>query len=167
MGIIDFNGKSPVTHEKCFIAEGCRIIGDVTIDEDSSVWFNSIVRGDVCSIRIGKKTNIQDSSVLHGDTGTGLTIGDGVTVGHRAILHGCIIGNDTLIGMGAIILDGSVIGSNCIIGAGALITSNTVIPDGSLVLGMPGSIKRQLNESEIESVRQNAQRYVSLKESYK
>jgi carbonic anhydrase/acetyltransferase-like protein (isoleucine patch superfamily) len=165
--IIDFKDKSPKIDATCFIADGCQIIGDVVMHPDSSIWFNSIARGDVCGIRIGSRTNIQDGCILHGDTGSDLIIGEGVTVGHRAILHGCSIGNDTLIGMGSIVLDGARIGSGCIIGAGALVTADTVIPDASLVLGIPGKIIRTLTDAEMEGIKANTKRYLLLKESYK
>ena len=115
-----------------YLAEGAIVKGDVTIGEDSGIWYHATVRGDTEKITIGSRTNIQDNAVLHVGAGHALTIGDDVTIGHSAIVHGCTVGNNTLIGMGAIILNGAVIGNNCIIGAGALVTQNMEIPDGSM-----------------------------------
>ena len=150
----------PKIDETCFIAPGSAVIGDVIIGKYSSIWHNAVVRGDVDRIIIGEYSNIQDNSTLHCTHGIELIIGDYVTVGHGVILHSCTIGDNSLIGMGAIILDGAVIGKNCLIGAGTIVTQNTVIPDGSLVIGVPGRIRRQLTEEEIEGNRKNAQSYL-------
>lgn len=146
--------------ENVFIAPGAVVIGDVTLGEESSVWYHSTIRGDDDAIIIGHCTNIQDNVVLHVDRGVPMTIGDGSSVGHGAILHGCQIGNNTLIGMGAIVLNGAKVGNDCIIGAGTLITQNKVIPDRSLVMGSPGKVVRSLTEEEIEENRKNAEAYV-------
>jgi carbonic anhydrase/acetyltransferase-like protein (isoleucine patch superfamily) len=143
-----------------YLAEGAIVKGDVTIGEDSGIWYHATVRGDTDRITIGSRTNVQDNAVLHVGDGHALTIGNDVTIGHGAIVHGCEVGNNTLIGMGAIILNGAVIGDNCIIGAGALVTQNMEIPDGSLAFGNPAKIKRKLTEEEIASNRDNALLYV-------
>ena len=145
--------------EWVYIAEGAKIIGDVTIGEDSSVWYNAVIRGDSNSIVIGENTNVQDNAVLHTSHSHGITIGDNVTIGHGAIVHGCTVGNNVLIGMGAIILDGAVVEDNCIIGAGALVTQNKVIPAGSLALGNPAKVARQLKEEEKVAILANADEY--------
>ena len=145
--------------EWVYIAEGAKIIGDVTIGEDSSVWYNAVIRGDSNSIVIGENTNVQDNAVLHASHNHALQIGDNVTIGHGAIVHGCTVGNNVLIGMGAIILDGAVIEDNCIIGAGALVTQNKVVPEGSLALGNPAKVVRELTEEEKESILKNADEY--------
>lgn len=145
--------------EWVYIAEGAKIIGDVQIGEDSSVWYNAVIRGDSNSIVIGENTNVQDNAVLHTSHSHPLTIGDNVTIGHGAIVHGCTIGNNVLIGMGAIVLDGAVIEENCIIGAGALVTQNKVIPSGSLALGNPAKVVRELKREELESILENANEY--------
>ena len=145
-----------------FQAAGSQIIGDVEIGENSSVWYNAVLRADSGQIRIGKETNIQDNCVLHMDAGDSLTIGDGVTVGHGVILHGCTVGDNTVVGMGSIILEHAVIGKNCIIGAGTLITQRKVIPDGSMVYGNPAKIQRSLTEEEIASNRESAEEYLEL-----
>jgi len=162
-----FNNFEPRIGENCFIAPGSAVIGDVVIGENASIWHNAVIRGDMARITIGRNTNIQDCSVVHCSIGIETLIGDNVTVGHGAIIHSCEIGNNCLIGMGAVILDGAKIGSNCLIGAGAVITPNTVIPDGQLVVGSPGKVKRQLSEQEIEGMHTNAQHYLELICSYK
>ena len=146
--------------EQIFQAEGSRIIGDVIIGEDSSVWYNAVIRADDGPIRIGARSNIQDNCVLHVDEGYPITIGDDVTVGHGVILHGCTIGDNTTIGMGSIVLNGAVIGRDCMIGAGTLITQNKVIPDGSMVYGNPAKVRRALTEEEIASNQESARDYV-------
>ncbi len=143
-----------------FLAEGSRITGNVELGRESSVWYNSVIRGDDDRICIGDETNIQDGCILHVDPGYPLLIGNGVTVGHGAILHGCTIGDNTLIGMGSIVLNGAVIGRNCIIGAGSLVTQGKVIPDGSMVYGNPAKIVRSLSEEEIASNRESAEDYL-------
>jgi len=142
-----------------FLAHGAQIIGNVEIGENSSVWYNAVLRGDSNTIRIGKNTNVQDNAVLHVNLKQELTIGDDVTIGHGAIVHGHKIGNNVLIGMGAIILDGVEIGDNCIIGAGALITQNKVIPAGSMVYGSPAKVIRPLTAEEIASIGESAKHY--------
>lgn len=141
-------------------AEGAIIKGNVTIGEDTGVWYNATIRGDSNQIVIGSRTNVQDNAVVHVSTGYSVNIGDDVTIGHGAIVHGCSIGNNTLIGMGAIILNGAVIGDHCMIGAGALVTQNMQIPDGSLAFGNPAKIIRNLTKNEMEENTNNAFRYV-------
>ncbi len=149
-------------HESVYLAEGSRVIDNVTIGEDSAVWYNAVIRGDETPIRIGKRTNIQDNAVLHGDEGHPVTIGDGVTIGHGAIVHGCTVGNNVLIGMGAIILNDAVIGDDCIIGAGALVTQRMQIPAGSIVYGNPAKVAKAASEEAVEGIRENAEIYVQL-----
>ena len=144
-----------------YVAEGAIIKGNVTIGEDSGIWYHATIRGDSNQITIGSRTNIQDNAVVHVSSGYSTTIGNNVTIGHGAIVHGCTVGNDTLIGMGAIILNGAVIGDHCIIGAGALVTQNTKIPDGSLAFGNPAKIIRNLTDAEMQENTNNAQRYVN------
>ncbi len=142
-----------------FLADGVRIIGQVSLQEHSSVWYNAVLRGDEESISIGARSNIQDGCVLHTDSGFPMRIGNLVSIGHGAILHGCEIGDNSLIGMGAILLNGCKIGSNCMIGAGSLLLQGTVVPDGHLALGHPAKVIRPLKPEEIDSIRQNAQIY--------
>lgn len=159
--ILPHHGIWPKLHETAFIAPSADIIGDVEIGGHCSVWFQVVIRGDVNTIRIGDRTNIQDHSMLHVTRKTSpLKIGDEVTVGHRAMIHGCTIGNRVLVGMGAIILDDAEIGDDCIIGAGALVTKGTKIPPKSLVIGMPAKVARPLKQEEIDWLRQSAENYV-------
>lgn len=154
-------------HESAYIADGAVVLGEVSIGEDCSVWFNSTVRADRASIVMGKGSNIQDNAVVHVDEGFPVHIGDNVTIGHGAIVHGCEIQDNTLVGMGAIILNGAKIGKNCMIGAGALVTQNAQIPDNSLVVGCPGKVLRQVTEAEIASNLHNATEYVEEGKKYK
>lgn len=156
------SSKKPSLHKTSFVASNATLLGAVTLKENASVWYNAVLRADIAEIILGENSNIQDGSVCHVDYDKPIIIGDFVTVGHNAILHGCTIGNNTLIGMGAIILDGVVIGKNCIIGAGALVLQNTIIPDYSLVLGNPAKIKKTISDIEIQRVIDNAKIYVSL-----
>lgn len=146
-------------HETARIARGAVVYGDVIIGEKSSIWYNAVVRGDDGIISIGRYSNIQDNCTVHLDAGHEVKIGDYVTIGHGALIHGCTIGNNCLIGMGAIILNGAVIEDNCIIGAGTLVTQSRVIPKGSMVIGNPGKIVRELTEKETEGIMSNALHY--------
>lgn len=158
--------KTPVFGKNVYIAPGAVVRGDVTLGDHSSVWFHTVIRAEAGSAVIGADTNIQDNSVIHVDHGADVAIGSQVTIGHGAIIHGCTIQDNSLIGMGAIIMNHAVIGKNCIIGAGTLITQNTVIPDNSLVIGNPGKILRPVTKEEIEDIRQNASYYVEEAASY-
>ncbi|MBI1910323.1 MAG: gamma carbonic anhydrase family protein [Deltaproteobacteria bacterium] len=156
-----FEGKQPSLAPSVFLAKGAIVIGDVTIGEDSSVWYNSVVRGDIHSIRIGKRTNIQDLSVVHVESGLfSTTLADEVTVGHGVILHGCQIHRLALIGMGAVIMNGVVIGEQAVVGAGSLVTEGTVVPPRTLVLGSPARVKRDLTKEELALLPVSAEHYV-------
>ena len=150
MPIYSLDGVRPDIADNAYVAPSAQIIGNVKMADHSSVWFGAVIRGDNDLIEIGARTNIQDNSVLHTDPGIPLIIGDGVIVGHRVMLHGCKIGENTLIGIGATILNGAVIGKNCIIGAHSLITEGKVIPDGSMVVGSPGRIIKSLTEQHFQ-----------------
>lgn len=143
-----------------FIAPNAAVIGNVTLKDRSSVWFSCVLRGDAERIEIGAGSNIQDGSVLHADPGFPLVIGDKVTVGHNAMLHGCTVGEGSLVGIAAVVLNGARIGRNCLIGAGALVTEGMEIPDGSLVLGAPAKVRRQFSEEEQAAIGRNAEHYV-------
>lgn len=147
-------------HESVFIADGAVVLGDVTIGEDAGIWYNATVRGDRGSVVIGRGSNIQDNAVVHLDSGFGVTIGEYVTVGHGAILHGCTIGDNSLIGMGAIIMNGARIGKNCIVAAGAVVTQGTEFSDNTLILGSPARAMREVTAEEIEGNKRNAKLYV-------
>lgn len=146
--------------ENFYVANGAHVIGDVEIGDNVSVWFNAVVRGDSGSIIIGNESNIQDGCVLHAEAWNKLIIGHGVTVGHKAMLHGCTIGDNSLIGINSVVLDEAVIGKNCLIGANSLIKSKMIIPDGSVVMGSPGKIVRQISETEIKIIGAAAKHYV-------
>ena len=153
--------------ETAFVAEGARIIGDVSLKKDSSVWFNAVLRGDEEQIIIGEGSNIQDNCVVHCGPNCPTIVGKGVTVGHLALLHGCRIGDNTLIGMGSIVMNGAVIGNNCIMGAGSLITFVTVIPDNSMAFGRPAKVVRTVTPEEIASNRNDAAVYIREKEEFR
>jgi carbonic anhydrase/acetyltransferase-like protein (isoleucine patch superfamily) len=143
-----------------FIAPGAHVIGKVVLQQNSSVWFNAVVRGDCDVITIGENSNVQDGSVLHTDVGVPLTIGKGVTIGHKVMLHGCEIGDYSLIGINSVILNGAKVGKYCVIGANSLITENMQIPDGSLVMGSPAKIIKPIPEQQQKMLEQSAQHYV-------
>ena len=155
----DLGSKKIKNAGENWAATNTSIIGDVTLEKNTSIWFNVTLRGDIENIHIGEGSNVQDGSVLHTDPGYPLKIGKDVTIGHLVMLHGCTIGDNSLIGIGAVILNGAKIGKNCIIGANALVTENKVIPDNSLVVGSPGKIARQVTAEEKKSITENAIHY--------
>ncbi len=162
-----YRGVLPTIASSAFIEDTAVIVGDVAIHPESSVWFNTVIRGDVHYIRIGHRTNIQDLSLLHVTHDTHpLIIGDDVTVGHHVVLHGCTIHDRVLIGMGSILMDGVIIEEDCIIGAGSLITEGTVIPSRSLAWGSPTRVKRPLNEKELAWIKESANNYVRYARQY-
>lgn len=165
--ILEFRGHQPRIGAGTFIADSARVIGAVELGESVSIWFGAVLRGDVGSISIGPRSNVQDLACLHMTDGvSNVRIGANVTVGHGAIVHGAIVGDGCLIGMGSILLDNVVVGEECIIGAGALVTANKKIPPRSLVLGNPGRVVRELSEDELMQVRQSAPHYVELAAGY-
>ena len=155
----DLENKKVNNSEESWVAPNAIIIGDVTLEKNSSIWFSATLRGDIENIHVGEGSNVQDGSVLHTDPGYPLKIGKNVTVGHLVMLHGCTIGDNSLIGIGAVILNNVKIGKNCIIGAKSLITENKEIPDNSLVVGSPGRIIRKVTDEEAKAVMKNAMRY--------
>lgn len=166
--IISYKGISPRLHKTVFTVETATIIGDVEIGEYSSIWFNAVVRGDVNYIRIGKRTNIQDNCTVHVTNETFPTIlGNDVTVGHNVIIHGAVVKDRCLLGMGAILLDDTEIGEDSIIGAGALVTEGAKVPPRSLVLGIPGKVVRGLRDDEVAKILKAAQNYIEYSESYR
>ena len=167
MAVYQLDALTPDMADSAWVADNAQVIGDVHMATDSSVWFSSVVRGDTATIRIGEGTNIQDGSVLHADVGIPLTIGKHVTVGHMVQLHGCTIGDESLIGIGAIVLNGAKIGKNCLVGAGSLVTEGKEFPDGSMILGSPAKVVRQLTPEQIEGLRRSAQHYVNNKNRFK
>lgn len=157
--IWELDGVKPDIHPDAWIAPGAQVIGRVTLRAGASVWFGAVLRGDTEPIEVGEDTNIQENSVLHTDAGYPLLIGAGCTVGHKAMLHGCTVQDNSLIGMSATVLNGAVIGPDCLVGAGALVTEGKVFAQGSLIMGAPGRMVRQLDEAAIDRLRQSARHY--------
>jgi carbonic anhydrase/acetyltransferase-like protein (isoleucine patch superfamily) len=166
MIILPFRGSAPKIADNCFVADNAALVGDIVVDSKSSIWFSVSIRAEGGSVRIGRRVNVQDNSVIHIDPGGACTIGDGVSVGHSAVIHGASVGENSLIGMGAILLNDSKIGKNCVIGAGSLVTQRTEFPDGSLILGSPASVKRKLVPDEIMGIAANAIAYDKLRLEY-
>jgi carbonic anhydrase/acetyltransferase-like protein (isoleucine patch superfamily) len=165
--VIPFRGIEPIVPESCFLAPFACIVGDVILGEECSVWFHAVVRGDVHYVRVGRRTNIQDHCVLHVTGGRHpLNVGEEVTVGHGAILHGCTVGDRCLIGMGAKLLDGAKVGSGSIVAAGAVVAPGTEIPPRSLVAGVPARIRRRVEDAELDGIVASAQHYVETAAAY-
>lgn len=167
MAVYQFENRIPQIDENAFVADSAAVIGSVVLGAGSSVWFSAVLRGDNEPIQIGQNSNVQEGAVLHTDPGCPLTVGENVTIGHQAMLHGCTIGDGSLIGMQAIVLNRAVIGKNCLIGAGALVTEGKVIPDNSLVVGSPGKVLRQLEPGDWANMQRNATAYVSKAQRFK
>ena len=160
MAIYELDGIAPRIADSAWVADSAQVMGNVELGEQVGVWFGTVIRGDTEVIRIGARSNIQDASVLHADIGKPLTIGEDVTVGHMVMLHGCTIGDGSLIGIGAVVLNGAKIGKGCLVGAGSLVTENKEFPDGSMIMGSPAKVVRQLTEEQIAGLRLGAQGYV-------
>ncbi|HOP91256.1 MAG TPA: gamma carbonic anhydrase family protein [Ottowia sp.] len=160
MAVYEVDGKTPQVDSTAWIADSAQVMGHVTLGPDASVWFGCVLRGDTESMTIGEGSNIQDLTVMHADHGLPLTIGKHVTVGHKVMLHGCTIGDESLIGIGAIVLNGARIGKNCLVGAGSLVTEGKEFPDGSMIMGTPAKVVRQLTPEQIEGLRLSAQHYI-------
>ena len=167
MPLIPFEGKEPEIHSSAYVSPRAIVIGDVAIGEGSSVWENAVIRGDMTSIRIGRFTSIQDNCTVHIDTGHPVKIGDHVTVGHNAVIHGCSIGDYVLVGIGAIVLSGAEIEGPSIIGAGAVVREDTKIPSHSLSVGVPASIIRRLRKQDIEKMKRKGEEYLQLSQHHK
>ena len=167
MAIYQLDNIAPSIASSAWVAESAQVIGDVTLGESCSVWFGVVVRGDTESITVGKGSNIQDGSVLHADPGMPLVIGEGVTVGHQVMLHGCTIGDNTLIGIQAVVLNGAKIGKNSLVGAGSLVTEGKEFPDGSMIFGSPAKAVRELTLEQIDGLKITARHYVDNASRYK
>lgn len=165
--LYDYKGIKPSLNESVFVADGVRIIGDVNIEQECSIWFNTVLRGDLAPIRIGRRTNIQDGTIAHVNVNQPLLIGEDVSVGHGAIIHGCTIGKGALIGMGAIILNGAVIGDYAFIGAGSIVTENEIIPPYTLSLGSPARVVRGLTVADLERMKHTTDSYVLKGKEYR
>jgi carbonic anhydrase/acetyltransferase-like protein (isoleucine patch superfamily) len=166
--IAAFDGRAPRIDPSAFVVSSATVIGDVVLGPESSVWFGAVVRGDIEAIRIGARTNVQDNATLHVVGGRfGTTLGDGITVGHNAVVHGCTIEDGALVGMGAVVLDGAVVGAESLIAAGALVAPGTRVPPRSLVLGSPARVLRTLTDDELERIRGSARNYVEYARRYR
>lgn len=160
MALYEVGGVRPQVHATAWVADSAEVMGRVHIGADASVWFGCVLRGDADMLHVGEGSNIQDGCVLHADPGMPLQLGRRVTVGHRAMLHGCTVGDESLIGIGAVVLNGARIGRHCLVGAGALVTEGKVFADGSMILGSPARVVRQLTPEQIEGLRHSAQHYI-------
>ena len=167
MAIYQLEDLTPDIHPSAWIADSAQVMGRVKLAQDSSVWFGVVIRGDTETISVGRGSNIQDNSVLHADHGQPLVIGENVTVGHQVMLHGCTIGDGSLIGIAAVVLNGAKIGKNCLVGAGSLVTEGKEFPDGCMILGSPAKAVRQLSPEQIEALKMSAQHYVANAARYK
>jgi carbonic anhydrase/acetyltransferase-like protein (isoleucine patch superfamily) len=167
MAIYELDGHTPKLGQNAYVADSAQVIGKVTLEENASVWFGTIIRGDSEHIKIGRNSNVQDASVLHADEGVPLTLGENVSVGHKVMLHGCTVGDGSLIGIGAVVLNHAKIGKNCLVGAGALVTEGKEFPDGSMILGSPAKAVKQLSPEQIEGLKRIAKHYVENAERYR
>ncbi len=161
MGIYTLDGVRPTIDATAWVADTARVTGRVTLGAEAGIWFGSSLRGDIEPIVVGPRSNVQDNAVLHTEIGFPVVVGAGVTVGHLATLHGCTIGDDSLVGIAAVVLNGARIGRHCLVGAHARVTEGKDFPDGSLILGSPARVVRQLTPAEIEGIRYNARRYIA------
>jgi carbonic anhydrase/acetyltransferase-like protein (isoleucine patch superfamily) len=167
MAIYELNQVSPTMSESAWVADSAQVMGRVDLGAHTSIWFGAVIRGDTESIHIGEGSNIQDGSVLHADIGQPIRVGKHVTVGHKVMLHGCIIGDESLIGIGAIVLNGAKIGKNCLVVAGSLVTEGKEFPDGSMIMGTPAKVVRSLSPEQIQGLRMSAKHYIENAERYR
>jgi carbonic anhydrase/acetyltransferase-like protein (isoleucine patch superfamily) len=167
MAVYQLDDHKPQIAPSAWVADNAQVMGAVTMEADASVWFGATVRGDTEHITIGEGANIQDGSVLHADHGMPLKVGKHVTVGHMVMLHGCTIGDESLIGIGAVVLNGAKIGKNCLVGAGSLVTEGKEFPDGSMIMGTPAKVVRQLTPEQIQGLRQSAKHYIENAHRFK
>ncbi|MFC7462847.1 gamma carbonic anhydrase family protein [Hydrogenophaga defluvii] len=167
MAIYELDGVAPQVADSAWVADSAQVMGNVALAEGSSVWFGAVIRGDTETITVGAGSNIQDASVLHADHGFPLVIGERVTVGHQVMLHGCTIGDESLIGIGAVVLNGAKIGKHCLVGAGALVTEGKEFPEGSMIIGSPAKAVRQLTPEQIEGLKRSALHYTENADRYR
>ncbi len=167
MAIYELDGVAPRMAESAWVADSAQVMGNVVLGDNASVWFGAVLRGDTETITLGEGSNIQDGSVMHADVGFPLTVGRHVTVGHQVMLHGCTIGDESLIGIGATVLNGAKIGRNCLVGAGSLVTEGKEFPDGSMILGSPAKVVRSLTPEQIEGLRRSARHYIENAARYR
>lgn len=167
MALYELDGVAPQLADSAWVADSAQVMGNVRLAEGSSVWFGAVLRGDTETISVGKDSNVQDGTVMHADYGFPLVVGERVTIGHQVMLHGCQIGDETLIGIGATVLNGAKIGKNCLVGARSLVTEGKEFPDGSMILGSPAKVVRQLTPEQIDGLRRSAAHYVENAERYR
>lgn len=167
MAIYELDDIAPRIAQSAWVADSAQVMGNVELAEDTSIWFGAILRGDTETIRIGRGSNIQDGSVLHADIGMPLTVGEHVTVGHKVMLHGCTIGDGSLIGIGAVVLNGAKIGKGCIVGAGSLVTEGKEFPDGSMIIGSPAKAVRELTDAQQQGLKMSAVHYIENARRFK
>jgi carbonic anhydrase/acetyltransferase-like protein (isoleucine patch superfamily) len=167
MAVYELDGVAPQMAGSAWVADSAQVMGNVHLHEESSVWFGAVLRGDTETITVGKGSNVQDGTVMHADYGFPLVVGERVTIGHQVMLHGCTIGDETLIGIGATVLNGAKIGKNCLVGARSLVTEGKEFPDGSMILGSPAKVVRQLTPEQIEGLRRSAAHYVENAQRYR
>lgn len=167
MAVYQLDDLEPAIDSSAWVADTAQVIGNVTLAQDSSVWFGAVIRGDNEVITVGRGTNIQENSVLHTDFGKPLVLGENVTVGHQVTLHGCTVGDGSLIGIGAVVLNGAVIGKNCLVGAGALVTEGKEFPDGCMIIGSPAKAVRQLSPEQIQGLQMSARTYIDNAQRFK
>ena len=160
MAVYQLGDDAPQIAASAWVADSAQVIGTVELAADASVWFNAVLRGDTEPIRIGKGSNVQDGTVIHCDHGFPVTLGENVTIGHQVVLHGCTVGDGSLIGIQAVVLNGAKIGKHCLVGAGALVTEGKEFPDGSLIVGSPAKVVRQLTPEQIADLQRSAEHYV-------
>lgn len=167
MTSVPYTGISPRVAPDAFVAQGATLVGDVTVEPGASIWFAAVVRGDGAAIRIGERSNVQDGAVLHSDPDFPVTVGRDVSIGHRAVVHGCTVEDDSLVGMGAVVLNGAVVGRGSLVAAGSVVLEGTAVPPGSLVAGVPAKVKRPVTDAELERIRSGAASYVSRSATYR
>ena len=167
MAIYRLDDRTPRLHPGAWVADNATVLGDVELDEDANVWFGAVLRGDTERLRVGRGSNVQDGSVVHADPGSPVTIGEDVTIGHMVMLHGCTIGDGSLVGIGSVILNGARIGRHCLVGARSLVTEGKSFPDGSLIMGSPAVVVRALSAEQIEGLRRSAVHYVANAKRYR
>lgn len=165
--ILPYRGATPSVHPQAWVAPGVTLVGDVTVHEGASIWFGTVIRAEDGSVDIGRDANVQDGCVLHADTGRRLSVGENVSVGHRAVLHGCTIGAGSLVGMGSVVLNDAVVGPGSMVAAGAVVLEGTELEAGSLAAGVPARARRELSEAEVEQIRENGRIYAGLRDDYR
>ena len=161
MALYTLGDQTPDVHETAWVADTAQVMGAVSLGENASVWFGAVLRGDTATMRVGRNSNVQDGSVLHADEGKPLTIGENVTIGHMVMLHGCTVGDGSLIGIGVVVLNDAVIGKNCLVGAGSLVTEGKHFPDGSMIMGSPAKVVRELTPEQMSGLEKSAASYVA------